>query len=266
MWDASPRETAADDTVARRRDVSLEAFYRDYMAKTTAPLTSGRSDKCGMPVVLEGAVSHWPAIEKWRDREYVVEKVGDRTVPIEVGETYVHDAWSQKLMTVREFIDEYVDHSAEQSREMSKNIAYLAQHELFEQCPDLKRDIEEPAYCALGTGSICAVNAWFGPANTVSPAHTDPHHNLLCQVVGTKRVRLFAPSETFRMYPHEERKTANTSRVDVMRPNLEEFPDFAAITFVDATLFPGDALYIPPGWWHHVRALDVSFSVSYWWD
>ena len=268
MWDASSRETAADDTVARRRDVSLEAFYRDYMAKSAASTNGERCvDDHGTPVVLQGAVSHWPAIEKWRDGGYVVEQIGDRTVPIEVGETYVHDAWSQKLMAVRDFIDEYIDNVGEHSRDDStKNVAYLAQHELFEQCPDLKRDIEEPMYCVLGTGSVCAVNAWFGPANTVSPAHTDPHHNLLCQVVGAKRVRLFAPSETSRMYPHDERKMANTSRVDVMHPNLEEFPEFASASYVDATLFPGDALYIPPGWWHHVRALDVSFSVSYWWD
>ena len=38
------------------------------------------------------------------------------------------------------------------------------------------------------------------------------------------------------------------------------------VEFIDATLYPGDALYIPPGWWHRVKAATVSFSVSYWWD
>ena len=67
------------------------------------------------------------------------------------------------------------------------------------------------------------------------------------------------------MYPRDA-PMSNTSRVDVMHPNLDEFPLFVDVEFIDATLYPGDALYIPPGWWHRVKAATVSFSVSYWWD
>lgn len=44
---------------------------------------------------------------------------------------------------------------------------YLAQHPLFEQIPELKADFYEPEYCCLGKGEVQAVNAWFGPAETV---------------------------------------------------------------------------------------------------
>lgn len=76
-------------------------------------------------------------------------------------------------------------------------MAYLAQHQLFDQIPALRRDVITPDYCALllpdeeeeaGSESVM-MNAWFGPAGTVSPLHNDPFHNLLAQVVGTKRVR-----------------------------------------------------------------------------
>ena len=80
-----------------------------------------------------------------------------------------------------------------------------------------------------------------------------------------KRVRLFAPNQSEKMYPRED-PLSNTSRVDVMHPDLELFPLFADVEFVDATLTPGDALYIPPGWWHRVSAATPSFSVSFWWD
>ena len=45
---------------------------------------------------------------------------------------------------------------------------YLAQHPLFDQIPQLKADFHEPEYCCLGEGEMQAVNAWFGPASTVS--------------------------------------------------------------------------------------------------
>ena len=272
-WNASIGEgesTAGrdgDETATRRAGVSMEAFYRDFMAKRGE---DGESSDCGTPVILDALVKHWPAVTKWRDGAYLDEVVGDRTVPVELGKTYVDDAWSQKLMTMREFMDAYVDDDDDDDDSTRRasggaDVGYLAQHELFEQCPELKRDIEEPLYCALGTGTVCAVNAWFGPAHTESPAHTDPHHNLLCQIIGVKRVRLFAPSETPKMYPRDA-PMSNTSRVDVMHPNLDEFPLFVDVQHIDATLYPGDALYIPPGWWHRVEAATVSFSVSYWWD
>ncbi|KAK6853444.1 hypothetical protein PG990_009448 [Apiospora arundinis] len=41
---------------------------------------------------------------------------------------------------------------------------------------------------------------------------------------------------------------------------------FKDVPYVDCILNPGDTLYIPIGWWHYVRGLSVSFSVSFWWN
>ena len=100
----------------------------------------------------------------------------------------------------------------------------------------------------------------------VTPLHHDPHHNLLCQVVGFKYVRMYLPSAAACLYPYEDGLTTNASQVDLDQPDLRRFPDFEGLRHQECLLCPGDMLYIPPGWWHYVRSLSVSFSVSFWWN
>lgn len=78
--------------------------------------------------------------------------------------------------------------------------------------PELARDIATPDYCAA-TGELRAVNAWLGPAGTVTPLHTDPHHNLLTQAVGVKYVRLYPPAAAAVLCPFREGLTTNSSQV-----------------------------------------------------
>jgi hypothetical protein len=78
---------------------------------------------------VSGCITHWPALHLWRDLNYLKKVAGTRTVPIELGVHYVHPAWSQKLMTVGEFIEAHI------KPQMGEDtpIGYLAQHPLFEQ-------------------------------------------------------------------------------------------------------------------------------------
>jgi lysine-specific demethylase 8 len=56
------------------------------------------------------------------------------------------------------------------------------------------------------------------------------------------------------------------AQVDLDAVDLERFPAFGAATeWVEVALGPGEVLYIPPGWWHYVKALQPSASVSFWW-
>ncbi|XP_029448779.1 bifunctional peptidase and arginyl-hydroxylase JMJD5 [Rhinatrema bivittatum] len=226
---------------------SLEHFKENYLIPQ-------------QPVVLDGITEHWPCMKKW-SLAYLREVAGCRTVPVELGSRYTDEEWSQTLMTVNEFIDKYIED--EQS-----GVGYLAQHQLFDQIPELKQDICIPDYCCLGEGDEeeITINAWFGPAGTVSPLHQDPQQNFLAQAVGKKYIRLYSVSETKNLYPHETHILHNTSQVDVENPDFRNFPKFAEALYKECILTPGQVLFIPVKYWHYVRALDISFSVSFWWS
>ncbi|OAL53865.1 jumonji domain-containing 5 [Pyrenochaeta sp. DS3sAY3a] len=275
------------------------------------------------PMIIEGAIQHWPALEErsWDNPEYLLKQTlgGRRLVPVEIGKSYTDEGWSQKIVTFKEFMKTYmIEARPESLRDDEAKFkpdqkGYLAQHDLFAQMPSLRADISIPDYCYCDPApsphltnikpvaklSEPLLNAWFGPAGTTSPLHTDPYHNILAQVVGYKYVRLYAPAETEKLYPRDVNEDgvdmSNTSQVDLddamavypqiawgetrgpsaqAEQNLgqrekdfeELFPNFKDAKYIEGVLGPGDCLYLPVGWWHYVRSLTPSFSVSFWFN
>lgn len=92
----------------------------------------------------------WKAFSHWKDLSYLVDIAGDRTVPIELGSSYLSSDASEKLMTLQEFIVSFIlgsDDDAPSST--SSATGYLAQHALFEQIPRFKEDFFIPDQCSL---------------------------------------------------------------------------------------------------------------------
>ncbi|XP_065361023.1 bifunctional peptidase and arginyl-hydroxylase JMJD5 [Calliphora vicina] len=216
------------------------------------------------PALMLNTFNHWPALEKWRDLNYILKIAGNRTVPIEIGSNYTTDEWSQQLMKIKDFLKKQFTNN---SGKDANDIEYLAQHELFEQIPQLKKDFFIPDYCTLGSNKDAVdIKAWLGPKGTISPLHYDPKHNLLCQVFGSKSIILASPEDTHYLYPHESEFLQNTSQIDANNLDVEKFPLVEKVKFYSLTLQPGDCLYMPPKWWHYVQSNSPSFSVSFWWQ
>lgn len=230
-------------------------------------------NKCmvpGRPTILTGVTDSWPArtSRPWSNLDYLKSVAGHRTVPVEHGKHYLDDAWEEQLITFAEYIENHIKAPAPP---IGESRAYLAQHELFEQCPKLRRDIIQPKYCTLcdhDDNDEVKINAWFGPAGTLSPLHTDAYNNILAQVLGSKYVRLYEPGQTNRLYPHEpDLQQLNSQIIDPDNdPDLAvRFPRFADAPYMDFVLHEGECLYIPPHWWHFIESRETSFSVSFWW-
>ncbi|XP_077211160.1 2-oxoglutarate (2OG) and Fe(II)-dependent oxygenase superfamily protein [Tasmannia lanceolata] len=243
-----PNRSLSCKIVEKRSSLSLEGFLRDYFMPAS-------------PVIISDCMSHWPALTKWKDMEYLKRVAGDRTVPVEVGKNYLCPTWKQELITFSQFLERIKSTDC-----CSANPTYLAQHPLFDQIQELRKDIFVPDYCFAGGGELRSLNAWFGPAGTVTPLHNDPHHNLFAQVVGRKYIRLYPASISTDLYPYCESMLSNSSQVDLDNLDEKQFPVARDLDFVDCILEEGEMLYIPPKWWHYVRSLTTSFSVSFWWS
>jgi hypothetical protein len=111
---------------------------------------------------------------------------------------------------------------------------------------------------------------WLGTAIT-TPTHLDEWNNIGCVVCGRRRFTLFPPEQIANLYigPLDFAPTgAPMSLVRLHDPDLGRFPRFreALQAAVTAELAPGDAIFIPPLWWHHVESLEpFNVLINYWW-
>lgn len=221
------------------------------------------------PVLIKKMVSNWPAIEKWKNLNYFIQKAGFRSIPVEIGKVYTDDNWTQKVMSFHQFILNYL--LSDNDNDNDNDTGYLAQHLLFKQIKCFNSDFDLPDFVHVGKKDFDSngdINCWFGPKGTITPIHYDPKHNILTQVIGYKYLRIYSPKESQNLYPRDG-ILYNTSLVDLeMDKEIinKQFPKFLDTKYFDIMLEPGDALYIPPKWWHYVKSLSISFSISFWFE
>jgi hypothetical protein len=210
------------------------------------------------PVVLQGLLSHWPPLERWRP-ERLAERFGEVEVEIMSGREsdLRHDIAPDHLRT-RVRLGDFLHRMLTAG---PSNDAYLTARNLALQRTELRELLGDvhpiPGY--LRAPGPQEVRLWMGPAGTLTAMHHDLSSHFFCQLYGRKHFKLVPPFEVAFLY----NRHTYWSAVDAARPDLGRYPAYREADILEVVLEPGEVLFIPVGWWHWVHALDVSVSATF---
>jgi hypothetical protein len=255
--------------IARIRAPEREEFAATYLHGT------------GSPVIITDAMERWAARKKWTFA-YLRERFGDdlATAPLGLGSA------AARVTSVAAFIDFLDNPGAElpglwvdarsgaplsEAPGPTPSPPYLLGWYAFQRHPELFDDIRpSPGFLddwveALSptlrevfefTAGAEYWSLYLGPAGTLSPLHQDYWHTHSClsQLQGRKRAILFSPEDSTRVYG---------GAIDAEQPDETRFPLLAEATAFVGEIGPGDMLFMPAGWWHCVRAVEPSMTVSH---
>jgi len=229
-----------------RDDLTPEDFYHRYILPCK-------------PVVLTNALRDWPLYNMSRE-ESLIHFEGLQGM-IRAGD-YVSKTFSRNRTFRAESMAAFVRAAQEYSAtDDSEPPPYLGSNTLPESLETL---IRWPDY--FRNDQYIPPRIWIGPKGTVTPLHRDDTDNLFTQVWGEKVFILAAPHERPRLYAWTTYRKGGLegSEVDAENPDYQKHPDARGVNFLYVQVGPGEMLFIPDGWFHHVRSLSLSLSVNFW--
>ncbi|NOK00897.1 MULTISPECIES: cupin-like domain-containing protein [Myxococcus] len=228
------------------------------------------------PVVLTGVVSHWPAVTRWSADSFK-QRFGDHRVVVERSRASVPSNDPLEFLRNRYYEEARLGDTIARmvSGEHPPGAYYVTYANIFDAAPELLGDFESPPQTwgipphyprALQDRLTLRPGFWLGPAGTVSAVHFDRQENFNAQISGRKKWTLYSPQDSRHLYyPALDMPTVIFSPVDIEAPDARRFPRFAEAQPYETILEPGELLFIPAGWWHHVRTLELSISLNFWW-
>jgi len=208
---------------------------------------------------MTGAMDDWPAMTRWTADE-LKRRFGDWVVSVQANRERdanyeLNSAKLRSEMTFGEFVDLTETIGESNNYYITANNSDANREALKDLWNDI---IPFPAYLR-DDDPINRGFFWFGPKGTVTPLHHDLTNNFMAQVRGRKLVRLIAPYELHNLYNNRHCYSA----VDLDKIDYARFPLFRSVTVIDVEIGPGDLLFLPVGWWHYVRGLDTSITMTF---
>jgi hypothetical protein len=231
----------------RIRNLDRETFMREFVAKSH-------------PVVFPGAAKNWECCRKWTfqwfkehygaDDVFLVDHAAVERNPL--GKDSEH-------LTFADLIDG-IDQGS---------MKYARFHPLLQRHPELRNDIDQrwvkEHVSNPHTGWMRFYTLFMGGKGTDTAIHNAGNPNLFIQVCGQKLWRFYPEEHTPIFDPLANRSIYKYTTYHPDDPDYERFPMARHMDYYETVLEPGDILYNPSYYWHHVSNPDRSIAVAYRW-
>ncbi|WP_243042338.1 cupin-like domain-containing protein [Dyella sedimenti] len=250
----------------------IEAFHYEGQPDALARIVGSER-----PLVIRGLVKHWPLVAAATQSERAFADLlmaRDNGTPVDA---LLMPPEAEGLVGYRDDLEafNFKHHRVSVTQALQRLLQYAGS----DDAPGIALQSAPVAACLPGLLEDHALpllapsiqpRLWIGNRVT-TPAHFDEYHNIACVVCGVRRFTLFPPEQVRNLYigPLDFAPTGaaiGMARVD--RPDDPRYPrlKLALEQAQVAELAPGDAVYIPPMWWHHVASLGpLNALVNYWW-
>lgn len=225
--------------VEKRSGLTRESFAAEYLQ----PLK---------PVIFTDLTDSWPGKTKWTI-EFFKEKYGHLMVPVysanysKPGKGYMTP---DRKMPFREYLSE-----------LEKGPADLRMFlfNIFRHAPELRDDFKIPTIMDGFYNDYPFM--FFGGMGSKVTLHydIDLSHVFLNQIHGRKRVVLFSPEDSRKIY---QLPYTVASYIDVNNPDYHKCPALKNVTGYDCIVNPGETLFMPSGYWHYIEYTDAGYSIS----
>lgn len=232
------------------------------------------------PAVLKGMVREWPLVQAGlrSDQEamtYLRSFYNGKTVGTSYGEPqiagrlfYNEDFTALNFTSQRAPLDQVLNDIEQHLHDDKPPTNYIASTTIDACLPGFRQH-NDVAFAAHGANPLASI--WIGN-RTIASCHYDAPSNLACCAVGRRRFTMFPPEQIWNLYPGPLEPTPGgqaVSVVDFANPDFERHPRFrdALAASQVAEVEPGDAVFIPSMWWHHIEALSpFNTLINYWWS
>lgn len=227
------------------------------------------------PFVIRGLASDWPLVKAAMQsddaaKEYLLTHARDRLFPANIGKVagerrvFYADDMRMNFEMVQGPLDEFLG-AMDTSDPHTAKLVYLSSIDMRDYFSTLADENSLPMADRKPLESI-----WIGN-QTVIAAHNDMMQNIAICAAGKRQFTLFPPDQFANLYigPLDNTPAGRpVSMVDFAEPDFTKFPKFkeALRNSFTCELEPGDAVFIPAMWWHHVKGLSpFNILVNYWW-
>jgi len=227
--------------ITRVSALTKEQFLKDYYQPQK-------------PVVMERAITGWPAYAKW-DLDYMAKVAGEKIVPLYDDRPVQHkDGFNEPHAKMK-----MADYLALLKREPTNYRIFL--WNILKEVPQLQTDFEYPDFGLRFMKGLPMM--FFGGKD----AHTFMHHDIDLgnifhfHFAGQKKVILFAQDQTKFLYkvPHS---LITHEGIDFSNPDYGQWPALQRAHGHITHLNHGEVLYMPEGYWHYMKYLTPGFSMS----